>query len=47
MEIKSAEIEIARDSFYSWDNHTGVGIEISILEISGEHLVGACKLAQL
>ena len=34
MEMKSAEIEIARDSFHSWDYHTGAGIEISILEIS-------------
>jgi hypothetical protein len=33
MEMKSAEIEIARDSFYSWDYHIYAGIEISILEI--------------
>ena len=34
MEMKSAEIEIAHDSFYSWDYHICAGIEISILEIS-------------
>ena len=33
MEMKLAEIEIARDSFVSWDYHIYAGIEISILEI--------------
>jgi len=31
--MKWAEIEIARDNFYSWDYHICAGIEISILEI--------------